>query len=152
MTTSRIFITGQKSVEIDDFEINHMKYLQARSVGLHMRLISMVLKTISFFILRAFKYTLYVAVGTIMFSIFFNEAGMTDLIVSLQKASPIEILEILKGSLVVCVLIALMAVAFVVVYSPSQFGFKDVFKDDLFDRLAHKLKIKKHQIKFIVEK
>lgn len=149
MSTSRIFITGRQSVEINNSEIELMKKAQLRSPHIYVRCLFMVLNVVGTVISKLFKYTAFAAFAAILILILFNEADAVAAITSLRGLSAVEIVDAARSFLIVSFIIASITLVVVSMFNSTQFGIRDVFRDDLFSRLAEKLNVKSHQIESI---
>lgn len=149
MSTSRIFITGQKSVEVNNSEIELMKKAQLRSPQVYVRCLFMVLNVVGTVLSKLFQYTAFSAFAAFLFLILFNEADAVAAVASLRELSSAEIVDAVRGFLRVSFIIASIALVAVPMFNSTQFGIRDVFRDDLFSRLAEKLNIKAHQIESV---
>lgn len=149
MSTSRIYITGQKSVEISNSEIELMKNAQLRSPHVYVRCLLMVLNVVGTVLSKLFQYTAFSAFATLLFLILFNEADAVAAVASLRELSSAEIVDAARVFLKVSFIFASIALVAVSMFNSTQFGIRDVFRDDLFSRLAEKLNVKSHQIESI---
>ncbi len=150
MSTSRIYITGQKSVEISNSEIELMKNAQLRSPHVYVRCLSMVLNVVGTVLSKLFQYTAFSAFAAFLFLILFNEADAVAAVSSLRELSSSEIVDAARAFLRVSFIIASVTLVAVSMFNSTQFGIRDVFRDDMFSRLAEKLNIKAHQIESVV--
>ncbi len=146
MNTSRIFITGQKSVEIDNSEISMMKKAQLRSPQIYVRSLFMVWGLIVSVLSQLLKTTTFAALGFAFYLVVFESAEAASIFASFQKMSLVETVASIKSFLGFCLAISGVFLIVVGIYNPSRFGFKNVFQEDLFARIAEKLKVKPYQI------
>jgi hypothetical protein len=149
MSTSRIYITGRQSVEIEVEEMQRIKNEQFRDARVHIRYLFAAIGNALVIFKKYMEHVVWVGLFVALYFMLADEQALAGAVGEFRKASAVAIAEAIRGMLYACFSISLVTLAIEYMFKPSNFKFQDVITDDFYDRVAKKIGVKATEIECI---